>query len=95
MEFRGRADGRRFRVRARVFVNNVVYKYRIRVSMDQNNQESRQKCSASRLSVRSFACTAHSFACYALPTSLARSTELTCSLARLLTHSRACGEVND
>merc|ERR1712002_165326 len=48
---------------------------------------------AIRSSVRSFARTAHSFACSALLASLARSAALIRSLARSLTHSGAHGKV--
>ena len=49
-----------------------------------NSQESRRKYWATRLSVRSFARTAHSLACSGLLTSLAPSAALTRSLARSL-----------
>ena len=48
------------------------------------NQESRCKYWATRLSVRSSARTAHSFACSGLFASLTPSAALTCSLARSL-----------
>ena len=57
-------------------------------TMVQNDQESRCEYGAIRSSIRKFTRTAHSFACSLL---LARSAVLTCSLARLFTHSRACG----
>ena len=47
---------------------------------------------AIRLSARSFARTAYSFACSALLATLARSAALICSLARSLTHSRGHGK---
>ena len=49
-----------------------------------NKQESRRKYWATRSSVRSFARTAHSFACSGLLASLAPSAALTHSLARSL-----------
>ena len=49
-----------------------ITSYRIR-TMVQNNQESRLQYRATRSSIRSFACTAHSFTCSALLT-------LSCSL---------------
>ena len=57
----------------------------------QNSHESRRKYWATRSSVRSFARTAHSFACFALLASLARSAVLIISLI----HSRARGKVYD
>ena len=64
-------------------------------AMLQNNQEYRRKRWATRSSVRSFARTAHSFACSALLALLAHSAALIHSLPRSLTHSLACGKVND
>ena len=52
--------------------------------MGQKNQKSRWKYWATRLSVCSFAHTAHSFAWSTLLASLMRSTALTCLLARSL-----------
>ena len=46
------------------------------VTMDQNNQESRLKYWATRSSIHSFTYTSHSFACYTLLVSLARSAAL-------------------
>ena len=54
-------------------------------TVGQNSQEYRLKYWATRSSLRSFARTAHSFACSTLLTSLTRSAALTRSLARLLT----------
>ena len=54
-------------------------------TMVQNNQEPRYKCWASLASVCSFACTAHSFTCFALLTSLMRSIALIHLLACSLT----------
>ena len=54
-----------------------------------NNQESRRKYWATSLSVRSFAHTAHSFACSAL---LAPLRSFVCSLAHF-THSQVCRKV--
>ena len=45
--------------------------------------------------VHSFACTVHSFTCSALLASLTRSAALIHWFTRSLTHSRACGKVND
>ena len=52
-----------------------------RRTMVENSQEYRQKCWATRSSVRSFARSAHSFACCRLLASLAPSTALTRTLA--------------
>ena len=54
-----------------------------------NKQGSRRKYLATRSSVSSFACTAHSFACSTLLTTLTRST------AHLITHSQTRRKVND
>ena len=61
--------------------------------MVQNNQESRYKHWATRSFIRLFTHTTHLFACSALLVSLTRSAELTCLLARLITHFRARGKV--
>ena len=63
-------------------------------TMGQNNKRSRCKNWATWPSVRSFASTAHSFACSALLTLLTRSTALTHLLTRFA-HSLTCGKVND
>ena len=55
-----------------------------RSTMVWNKQKSRRKSWATRLSVRSFARTAHSFACSGVLASLAPSAALTRSLARSL-----------
>ena len=54
-------------------------------TVGQNNQEYRRKYWATRSSVRSFARTAHSFACSALLALLARSAALTRLFALSLT----------
>merc|ERR1712081_71167 len=59
-----------------------------------NKQEWRRKYWATRSSLRSFACTAHSFACYGLLASLVPSAALTRSLAHFA-HSLARGTAND
>merc|ERR1719334_1541732 len=51
-------------------------------TMVDNSQKSRCECWATRSSVRSFAHTAHLFACSGLLASLAPSAALTCSLVR-------------
>ena len=61
----------------------------------QNSHESRRKCWPTRSFIGSFARTAHSIACSALFASRTGSAALICSLARSLTQSRACGNVND
>ena len=58
---------------------------RFRFTVGQNNQEYRLKNWATCSSVPSFARTTHSFACFALITSLSRSAALICSLACSLT----------
>ena len=64
----------------------------------QNNQELGRKYCATRSSICSFACTAHSFiysAESALLTLLMRCAAIISTLARSLTNSRACGKVDD
>ena len=56
--------------------------------MVHNNQEPRCNYWATRLSVRSFARTAHSFTCSALIAALVR-------LLAHFAHSLSCGKVND
>ena len=51
-----------------------------RRTMVEISQNSRRMYWATRSSIRSFACTAHSFACYTLLALLARSAALTRSL---------------
>ena len=64
-----------------------------RPTVEQNNQESKRKYWAIRSSLCSFAPTTLSFAGSAPLALLARSTSLSCSLARSLTHFRARGKV--
>ena len=61
--------------------------------MVQISQELGRKHWATHLSVRSFACTAHSFACSALLALLAHSAALIRLLVCSVAHSRACGKV--
>ena len=61
-----------------------IHKFRHQRTMVWNKQESRRKYWATRSSIRSFARTAHSFACSGLLASLAPSAALTHSLTRSL-----------
>ena len=63
--------------------------------MVQKSHEQRRKYWATRLSVCSFAGSAHSIAGYALLATLARSAALIRLLAFSITHSRARGKVYD
>merc|ERR1719259_67793 len=63
--------------------HQVSFKQLCHRIMVQNNQKSRGKYWATRSSVRSFARTAHSFACSGLLASLAPSAALTRSLTSL------------
>ena len=62
--------------------------------MVQNSHEYRREYWATRLPVHSFPRTAHSFTCSILLALFAHSAALIHLLTRLLTHSRAHGEVN-
>ena len=68
---------------------------RDRHAMVQNNQKSRLKYSATRSSIRLFACTIHSFTCSTLLASLMRSAVLTYWLTCSPAHSHTRGIVND
>ena len=68
---------------------------RDRHAMVQNNQKSRLKYSATRSSIRLFACTIHSFTCSTLLASLMRSAVLTYWLTCSPGHSHTRGIVND
>ena len=71
--------------KAKWIVKPVSNPVSLQCIVGQNNQESRLEYWATRSSVRSFARTAHSFACSALVALLACSTALICLLACSLT----------
>ena len=83
--------------RKEVFVHdmNVSISDTFNPSHYGSEQEYRRKYWATHSSIPSFAHATYSFACSALQALLARSAELICLLACWLTHSRACGKVND
>ena len=62
----------------------IIATFTLSSTMGQNDKNSRCKYWATRSSIRSFACTAHSFTCSALLALLVRSAVLTHSLARSL-----------
>ena len=62
---------------------------------EEGGQELGRKYWANCPSIRSFACTAHSFACFTPLASLAHSTVLTSLLACSLNHSQTRGKVKD